>query len=397
MTDLIVETKTTTEALNAAEQDIHEASSKAYAAPSSPIPAPAPVAEADLFGDWGAPAPASEAPAQWGAPPPAASAPAPWSAPVVEAPSDDEDDDVAYGAVPAPISYGAPASEVPTEQFGQQLNIGSSYDTGSMASAPAPSYSAAPTMQAASFAPPPIETSSFGNNIDGMKQAAMAKEQSAREADETYRAIAAEAEKLKKVADAAEADARAKQDKADKKRGMGKKKLAKEAETAAIEAAEKKRHFLELQAQASNAHGLAEESRREADKMRNQAEQAELDFAAAESTRDSQPPAADPAPVAAPAPSYGAGMQAPSYGAAAMEGMPDPSQLSQQTYPSYGFDPSNSGPGFNNAQSFGNGIPDPQQQPPDDSFGFDGGMIMGGGQGISIPTPQANENYNNPF
>jgi hypothetical protein len=239
--------------------------------------------------------------------------------------------------------------------------------------------------------------------MDSMKQSAVAAEQTARDAEDTYRAISSEAEKLKKVSDVAEADARSKQDKADKKRGMGKKKLAKEAELTAIDAADKKRHYLELQAQASNAQSFAAQSRRDAEKMRLDAEQAELDFVAAESTKDSQPQASQP-PAAAPAPDYGGAMQAPAYGSNG-GGMPDPSQMSQQAYPSYGaapggygIDASNAAPVFNSGPAYGNGIPAPQQQQSDDSFGFGGGMIMGGGQGaISIPTPQANDNYNNPF
>jgi hypothetical protein len=223
-------------------------------------------------------------------------------------------------------------------------------------------------------------------------------DKNAREADETYRAISAETEKLRRIVEQAEIEARAKQDKAGKKRGLGKKKLAKEAEQAAIDAAEKKKHFLELQAQASNAQAHVLESKKEADQLRLRAEQAELDFASAESTRDSEPasvPISHYASASTPHQPYGqtynpSAMQAPSNG-----GLPEPAALSQQSYPNYGIEPAKAAPVFN-SYAYGNGAVPPYQQKLDDSFGFGTG-IMGGSGGPDIPSPQANDGYTNPF
>ena len=101
--------------MEAAEHEMHDANEQLDAAPAPP---PAPVAEADLFGGWGAPA-ATEAPALWSAPAQAAETPALWSAPaqaaetpaqqwggpsaVVETVSGD-DDNYGYGGAPARLS-----------------------------------------------------------------------------------------------------------------------------------------------------------------------------------------------------------------------------------------------------------------------------------------------------
>ena len=131
-------------------------------------------------------------------------------------------------------------------------------------------------------------------------------------------------------------------------------------EHAKQDAAEKKKQFLDMQTQANNAQALALETRREADRLRQEAEQKEMEFAQAASLAQSQPTDQPhmPAPVAA---SNGGGFAAP---------------------------------------------PQHHKQP-SDYDGFGGGFgIMGGAAGDggwSIPTPPGSQNgdaaaaYGNPF
>ena len=350
MTDLISEAKATKEVMEVATNDLYTVTEKLHSAPAPP---PAPVAEDDLFGGWGAPAPASAA--TWGS-----------SAPSV-------DDDEAY--------------QPPAQQFQQQLTVSTAgYESGDgfVASAPAPvAYSAAPIAMQAYGHDPLARSAHSRDDMESAKKAAMAADKKAQEADETFRALAQETESLRKIAEAAEAEATAKNEKAAAKR-MGKKKLLKEAEEASIDAAAKKKHFLELQAQTSNAQSLANASRKEAERLRNFAEQVEMDYASAESTKDSGPP-----------PSMGGSSNTQSWG------IPDPSTLS---YSSYGIDQSKAASAFGNLQGYGNGMPahmtmQPQvSQASDDSLNFGGG-VMGGGSGLSIPTPSAADDYtySNPF
>jgi hypothetical protein len=107
--------------------------------------------------------------------------------------------------------------EPPTEKFTQQAAISStSYDSqdnnGFVASAPAPAlYNAAPPVAAQSYAQaPPISNAVTRSDIEDAKKALAAAEQNARQAEETYLALAAETESLRKVSEAAEADAMAK-------------------------------------------------------------------------------------------------------------------------------------------------------------------------------------------
>lgn len=357
MTDLISEAKATKEVIEVATNDLYTVTETLHSAPAPP---PAPVVEEDLFGGWGAPAPASGATPTWGS-----------SAQSVE-------DDEPY--------------QPPVQQFKQQLAVStSSYDSGEgfVASVPAPApYTAAP------FTAAPIALQAYGQDpldrsaptrggVESAKKAAIDADKKAKEADETYRALAQDTESLRKVAEAAEAEAMAKHEKAAAKR-MGKKRLLKEAEEASIEAAEKKKHFLEIQAQTSNAQSLANASRQEAERLRNFAEQTEIEYASAESTKDS-----------APSQSMGGSSNTQSWG------IPDPST---QSYSSYGIDQSKAASAFGNVQGYGNGMPahmtmQPQvSQASDDSHNFGGG-VMGGGNGLSIPTPSAADDYNysNPF
>jgi hypothetical protein len=92
--------------------------------------------------------------------------------------------------------------------------------------------------------------------------------------------------------------------------------LQKEIEKAKQEAADKQRHFMDLQKKASDAQALALETRREADRLGQQAEQAEIEAVQAVSMQQSDPgqfqgPAQHAAP---PAPPYGGHEKQPSYG-----------------------------------------------------------------------------------
>lgn len=350
MTDLISEAKATKEVMEVATNDLYTVTETLHSAPAPP---PAPVVEEDLFGGWGAPAPAS-APT-WGS-----------SAPSLE-------DDEPY--------------QPPVQQFKQQLAVSTSnYDSGDRftGSAPAPAAYSAPPVAMQAYGQDPIARSAPSREaIESAKKAALDADKKAKEADETYRALAQDTESLRKVAETAEAEAMAKHDKAAAKR-MGKKRLLKEAEEASMEAAEKKKNFLELQAQTSNAQALANASRQEAERLRNYAEQAEIDYASAESTKDSAPPQ-----------SMDGSSNTQSWG------IPDPSTVS---YSSYGIDQAKAASAFGNVQGYGNGMPahmtmQPQvSQASDDSHNFGGG-VMGGGNGLSIPTPSAADDYNysNPF
>jgi hypothetical protein len=92
--------------------------------------------------------------------------------------------------------------------------------------------------------------------------------------------------------------------------------LQKEIEKAKQDAAEKQNHFLDLQKKANDAQALALETRREADRLAQQAEQAEIEAVQAVSVQESEPhhlqvPAQHAAP---PAPPYGGHEKQSSYG-----------------------------------------------------------------------------------
>ena len=336
--DLISEAKATKEVLEVATHDLHEAAEKLQ---TIPAPLPAPVAEEDLFGGWGAPAP-----------PPAAS----WSAPA-----------------PAPQVAQIDTYQPPVEQFNQQVTVtASSYDSGDAFDSNPVLKSPIPSGLHAYGQDPLAGSTATKEGIENARKAALTAQTKARELEETFEALSQETESLRKIAEEAEAEAAAKQEKASAKR-LGKKKSMKEAEQAAVEAAGKKKHYLEMQAQTSNARTIAEAGKKEAERLRSLAEQAEIDFASAESTKVTN--------------GHGHSWEA--------------SNPPVQSYPSYGIDQSKAAPAFGSNQGYGNGVPPHlimQPQTSDDSQSF-GGAIMGGGSGLSIPTPSGGDdyNYNNPF
>jgi len=465
LSDLITETRATNDVLQQAETDIQNVYTQAQAAPAQ-APIPPPVAEADLFGGWDqpastvnapppipvanteasaptndaqqmnvpspfrseapAPTPMAENSAAWSAP--TAATPAPMvaqlpanapAAPIAETASYESEDNYGFGAAPlgsesSSLAPNNAAQAVPTQQFQEQMNLASStMGAGEMAGGPVPPVAPAPQMAPT----PPVENNMFGNgpppiqstlsadDIEDLKQAARRAEQTSQEAEETYRTLASEVEQLREIADQAEAASKEKLEKASKKKGLGKKKALKEADQAAEEAAEKKKHFLEMQAQASNAQALAMESKRETERLRDQAEQAELDFVASESTKYAQPNQNPPAPQQESQgydqPTQNSHMQQANPPASqnvanpgvmssypnVAGGMPDPSQLS--AYPNYG-----------NGYNYQHTAPAPaangvHQKRDSCDFGFGDG-IMGGG-GVAIPTPQNNDAYVNQF
>lgn len=181
-------------------------------------------------------------------------------------------------------------------------------------------------------------TPSIGD-VNELRRRAKEAEDVARDAEESRQQVAAQVEELRRVADEAEAEARkhlAGGDGKKKKVGMlgrGKKRDAKEGERLALEAKTKKDTFLQAQSQANDAQALALDTKREADRLRQQAEEAEINAASAASMQHSQPVAPSqqpsngyPAPAATPA--YGTGMgQQPQYGGTSFGGQYNPNVM----------------------------------------------------------------------
>lgn len=178
--------------------------------------------------------------------------------------------------------------------------------------------------------------------VEDMKKKAKSADGVARDAEVAHRKLAAEADELRTDADRAEANARslaaAPDDKSKKKGRFGggkkKKKLQEDADQAAKDAALIKSHFMAIQSQALEAQSVAAQTRAQADRLRDEAEAAELDMAAAASKNQRQPAPAPAAPPAAsgynssPQPNYYGGMgaapqQQPYQGQAPQYGMPN--------------------------------------------------------------------------
>jgi len=291
---------------------------------------------------------------------------------VVETASDEN----IFGAAPLgsdtsslPPNY-QPTSEITTQQYQQHF---SDPNESVMGGGPAPQLS----LQQTSFGNSGVDR----NNVEDLKQSAIQSQQTSQEADETFRTLASEVEKLRFMAESAEADAMAKHEKASKKRGLGRKKATKEAEQAAMDAAEKKKLYLELQAQATDAQALAMESKRQTEKLRDEAEQAELTYVSVQSTKEAQPYQNHSGQLS----------NSMNSDQSNSEGVPDPSQM--PSYSNYGYDSRQQPPIY--ANGYGNGDVQKPQLEQGNSFGFGAG-IMGGG-GAPIPAPQSSDAYANPF
>ncbi len=204
--------------------------------------------------------------------------------------------------------------------------------------------------------------------VENMKKKAKKADSVARDAEAAHRKLAAEADELRTDADRAQANARslAAQAAPDEKKkkgrfgGGGKKKEKKQkevAEQASRDAAQIKRHFMAIQGQAMEAQTVAAQTRAEADRLRDEAESAELEMAAAASKKQKQPsaPVPAPAPVAPQQGGYSNASPVPNYGA--------PPQQQQYGMPNGGqpMMPPNGG-GYNNYMNNGYGQYPPQQQ-----------------------------------
>ena len=210
--------------------------------------------------------------------------------------------------------------------------------------------------------------------IETLKSKLREAENVARDAEETRRQLAAQADELRRVADEAEKKLRDHMKATDgKKKGIfggKKKKNEKEAEKLAQDAKTKKEAFLQSQSQVNDANSLAKETKLEADRLRQEAEDAELNAAAAASMETAQPPAPSPAPASNGYP-------------------PVASPQADQAMPSY---PPSTGEqggfGMPAMSGFGGEAPSNSEFNP---------SVMGSGGGIEIPTPSGNDPYDNPF
>ena len=160
--------------------------------------------------------------------------------------------------------------------------------------------------------------------VENMKKKAKKADAAAREAEAAHRKLADEADELRTDADRAQANARslaaqAAPDEKGKKKGRfggGGKKKQKKQKDDSVQAAKDanliKSHFMAIQGQALEAQTIAARLRSTADQLRDEAEAAELDMAAAASKMQRQPAPVAPQQAAggysnpAPVPHYGA-------------------------------------------------------------------------------------------
>lgn len=157
------------------------------------------------------------------------------------------------------------------------------------------------------LSPPAVSqsmSSTYGYDEDTMQHVEMlnkkvkAAEETARDAELVQKKLKAECDELRADADRAEANARSLRAATQEKKKGGvfgggggkKKKTAREAERAAEDAAAITKRFMQVQGQTNNAEAVAIETKRELEKLRSEAEQAELDAAQAASIREQQSP-----------------------------------------------------------------------------------------------------------
>jgi hypothetical protein len=227
--------------------------------------------------------------------------------------------------------------------------------------------------------------------INEIKMKAKDAEDLARDAQESSRQKSAQVAELRRLADEANAEARrlsdtGKDDGKKKKGFMGRKKGptkkdVKEAERVAADAKEKNERLMAAQAELNDAQALARDTKREAERLRQEIEEAEIAAASHASMQDTkpQPPQQQQQRQSN---GYPGGMP-PSYGVTPPSQPPPSQQQSQQPY--YGGQPQSPYPGY--------GQPPPAPQQGNYSYNPN---VMGGGGGLSIPTPQG-QDYENPF
>ena len=240
--------------------------------------------------------------------------------------------------------------------------------------------------------------------VEEMKKKARQADKAAGKAEVASRKLATEADELRNDADKAEAMSRSLQAASEEKKkgrfgGGKKKKLQGNAEQAAMDSAAIKKQFVAVQSQAYEAASLAATKRSEADRLREEAESAELQMASAASTAQQQP-----AQAQAPAPpannnngSYGHGVPSskPDYGGMPPKQQPSPTpygQGMQMMMPHPGTDNG----GYNNygqQQPYGGGAPAPMSLPntypgaANDGFAPMGGGGGGDFAGYDLPSP----------
>ena len=273
--------------------------------------------------------------------------------------------------------------------------------------------------------------------VEGMKKKAKRADGAARDAEAASSKLAAEADELRSDADRAEANYRslvaALEEKKKGRFGGGKKKKMKDgAEQAGKDAAEIKQHFATVQARALEAATLAAQTRSEADRLRDEAEAAELQMAAAASAQQKQPALSSVPPQtntttngygASPKPTYGGNMPAPQHSEIPQYGqmMPMPPSNPMGEY-NNNYTNGNAGDAY--AQPYGQAPPVPMSLPNHSQLGpglpvpppmslpnpsQSGPGVMGTGGGYDMPSPaafqqmapptgaQAADPYANPF
>jgi hypothetical protein len=242
--------------------------------------------------------------------------------------------------------------------------------------------------------------------VEDLKRSAERAAETARDAEAAYRRLASEADELRTDSDKAEATARSLRAAAEEKKkgrfgNTKKKNMERDAERAAQDAIEIRKRFIAVQSQALDAETVAAQTRREADRLKDEAEKAEIDMASAASLRDqSSSSRAAPAPVPS-VPSNGYG--GPEYGGGGYSKGPDPSadygygQIPppDQAYGrgrGYGYgQPVNGGGGGEYAPSYGGGPPiAPSVSVPNPSSmdgGYAVGVMGGGANAYDLPSP----------
>merc|ERR1712238_579295 len=142
--------------------------------------------------------------------------------------------------------------------------------------------------------------------VEEMKKKAKKADKNARNNEAASRKLAADAEELRNDADKTEENARSLMAAAEEKKkgrfgGKKYKKLHDSAEQANKDAADIKKRFMAVQTEAYEAATLAATTRSVADRLRDEAESAELQMVSAASAQQ-KPPASTQAPAPAPAP-----------------------------------------------------------------------------------------------
>jgi len=415
MTDLIAEATATKEAIDEATKGIETYMDQAskHPLPSAPSPAASAVMEDDLFGF-------GPSPGQGSLPPPETQshdslpAPSELSKPYSSDPYNSEPAPTPEPEpVPEPTPYSipepssmenAPASSLdyyqhqPQREYGQSNmhkrieSTASAFGDDFIMGAGGGMFSTAPAdshndddHDHTIMGSPSLGTVKSVPEINELKMKAKEAEDVARDAQENSRQKMAQVDELRRLADEANAEARrfadTGKDEKKKKGFMGRnkkptKKDVKEAERVAADAKEKQERLMAAQAEANDAQAFAVETKREAERLRQEVEDAELAAASAASMQDTAP-----ALAAAQSNGYNPGTAEP---------------------PSYGKPPPNPyyGGGSNDhpPSSYGYGQP-PQQQTNGGQQQFGGygynPSVMGTGGGMNIPTPTGA--YDNPF